>query len=106
MANTFKSYLTAGVTTQTTVHTGPAATQTTVIGLSLSNTSTTTVAMVSVSLTRGATVVSVVSNASIPVGDSLVLFGGDQKLVIQSGDLVKVTSSSSVDVIVSVLEVA
>lgn len=104
--NVFKSYLTAGVTTQTTVHTGPAATQTTVIGLSLSNTSTTTVAMVSVSLTRGTTVVSVVSNASIPVGDSLVLFGGDQKLVIQSGDLVKVTSSSAVDVIVSVLEVS
>ena len=38
MANTFKSYLTAGVTTQTTVHTAPSATQTTVIGLSLANT--------------------------------------------------------------------
>lgn len=105
MANTFKSYLTAGVTTQTTVHTAPAATQTTVIGLSLANVGS-NVATVSATLTRGATVVYVIKDAVVPAADSLILYGGDQKLVMQSGDLLKVTSSVATDIIVSVLEVS
>lgn len=105
MANTFKSYLTSGVTTQTTILTGPVNTQTTVIGLSVSNT-TNGAATVSISLTRNTTTVSVVTNAVIPPADSLILYGGDQKLVVQAGDLLKLTSSSTVDAIVSVLEVA
>jgi hypothetical protein len=105
MANTFKSYLTAGVTTQTTVHTAPVATQTTVIGLSLANVGT-NVATVSATLTRGGTVVYVIKDAVVPAADSLILYGGDQKLVMQAGDLLKVTSSVTTDVIVSVLEVS
>ena len=105
MANTFKSYLSSNVTTQTTVHTGPAATQTTVIGLSIANVGT-SLATVSVTLTRSATTVYVVKNAQVPLGDSLILFGGDQKLVSQAGDLLKVTSDQAVDVVVSVLEIA
>lgn len=105
MANTFKSYLTAGVTTQTTVHTAPVNTQTAVIGLSISNIST-GAASISATLTRGATVVYVIKDAPVPAGDSLILYGGDQKLVMQAGDLLKVTSSVTVDVIVSVLEVS
>ena len=105
MANTFKSYLTAGVTTQTTVHTAPSSTQTTVIGLSLANVGT-NVATVSATLTRGSTVVYVIKDAVVPAADSLILYGGDQKLVMQAGDLLKVTSTVSTDVIVSVLEVS
>jgi hypothetical protein len=105
MANTFKSYLTSQVTTLATVHTGPANTQTTVIGLSLANVST-SLATLSVMLTRSGTSYYVVKNAQIPVGDSLILFGGDQKLVSQAGDLLKVVSDNTVDVIVSVLEIA
>lgn len=103
--NVFKSYLTAGVTTQTTVHTAPAATQTTVIGLSLANVGP-NVATVSATLTRGSTVVYVIKDAVVPAADSLILYGGDQKLVMQSGDLLKVTSSVATDIIVSVLEVS
>ena len=105
MANTFKSYLASSVTTSTTVLTGASATQTTLIGLSLANT-TTAVVSVDVTLTRGATVVYVIKGASVPAGDTLVLYGGDQKLVVQSSDLLKVISSGTVDVIVSVLEVS
>lgn len=105
MANTFKSYLTSEVTTLTTVHTGPANTQTTVIGLSLANVSTSLVTL-SVTLVRSGTPYHIVKNAQIPAGDSLILFGGDQKLVSQAGDLLKVVSSNTVDVIVSVLEIA
>lgn len=104
MANTFKSYLSPNITASTTVHTGPASTQTTVIGLSIANASV-SLATISVTLTRGATVVYIVKNAQIPVGDSLILFGGDQKLVSQAGDLLKVQSDNAVDVVVSVLEI-
>jgi hypothetical protein len=105
MANTFKSYLASSVTTQTSVMTVASNTQTTLIGLSLANTST-GAATASVVLTRSAVDYYVIKNASIPAADSLVLYGGDQKLVMQSGDSLKVTSSATVDVIASVLEVA
>jgi hypothetical protein len=39
-------------------------------------------------------------------GSTLVLFGGDQKLVLETGDFISITGSSntSLDSIVSVLE--
>jgi hypothetical protein len=104
MANTFKSYLSSGVTTATTVITGASNTQTTLIGLSVANT-TTGAASVSVTITRSAVDYYVIKNAAVPASDSLVLFGGDQKLVLQASDILKVTSSAAVDVIASVLEV-
>ena len=105
MANTFKSYLAASVTTQTTVLTAANNTQTTIIGLSLANTSAAAITA-TVTLTRSATVVTVIKDAAIPAADTLVLYGGDQKLVMQAGDLLKVTASGATDVIVSVLEVS
>ena len=105
MANTFKSYLAATVTTQTTVLTAANNTQTTIIGLSLANTSASAITA-TVTLTRSATVVNVIKDAAIPAADTLVLYGGDQKLVMQAGDLLKVTASGATDVIVSVLEVS
>jgi hypothetical protein len=104
MANTFKSYLASSVTTQTTVITAALNTQTTLIGLSLANTSNGTVT-VSALLTRSGSDYYVIKSAAIPAADSLVLYGGDQKLVLQAGDLLKVVSSGTVDVIASVLEV-
>ncbi len=104
MANTFKSYLASGVTTQSTVLTAAANTQTTLIGLSLANTSTGAASVTAV-LTRSGSDFHVIKNATVPAADALVLYGGDQKLVMQAGDLLKVTSSATVDVIVSVLEV-
>jgi hypothetical protein len=105
MANTFKSYLAASVTTQTTVLTAAANTQTTLIGLSLANTAASAITA-TVTLTRSTTVVNVIKDAAIPSADTLVLYGGDQKLVMQAGDLLKVTASGATDVIVSVLEVS
>ena len=104
MANTFKSYLASNVTTQASVMTGASGTQTTLIGLSLANT-TTGSASVSVVLTRSSNDYHVIKNAVVPAADTLVLYGGDQKLVLQTGDILKVTSSAAVDVIASVLEV-
>lgn len=105
MANTFKSYLASGITTQSTVLTAAAATQTTLIGLSLANTTTGAVSA-SVILTRSTTDYYVIKNVAIPANDTLVLYGGDQKLVMQANDLLKVVSTAAVDVIASVLEVS
>ena len=48
----------------------------------------------------------IVKNAEVYTGGSLVAVGGDQKLVLETGDLIRVVSdtASSVDTIVSVME--
>jgi hypothetical protein len=49
----------------------------------------------------------IIKNAVIPVGGALVPIGGEQKVVLEAGDAIKVISNnaSSADVIVSVLEI-
>jgi hypothetical protein len=100
MANTFKSYQSTGVTSETTVFTGPSSTQTTVIGLSVAATAS-SLATVSVKLNTAY----IVKNAPVPVGGSLVVVGGDQKLVVEATDTIKVTSDETVDVCISTLEI-
>jgi hypothetical protein len=45
--------------------------------------------------------------APVPVGGSLVVIGGDQKVVMEPGDVIKVTSdtASSADVVISHLDI-
>lgn len=108
MANTFKNYFSKNVgTLPATVFTGASATQSTVIGLTVSNTTTSAITA-DVYITSGGTDYYIVKNASIPVGASLVAVGGDQKLVVETADVVKVVSSAatSADVILSVLEIS
>ena len=49
-----------------------------------------------------------IKNAVIPVGGAIVPVGGEQKVVLQTGNLVKVLSSAatSADAILSVLEIS
>jgi len=101
MANTFKSYNTSGVTTSTAVYTAPTATQTTVIGLSIANTSG--VATVA-SLLRGTTYI--VKDAPVPAGGSLIAIGADQKVVVVAGETLNVVADNPVDVCTSVLEIS
>jgi len=108
MANTFKSNLSADIPISgTNVYTCPSATQTTLIGLTLSNKTAGTVTA-SVFLTRSATDYSLVTDAPIHTGSTLVPVGGDQKVVLQAADVLKVTCSAntSIDVIASLLEIA
>lgn len=108
MASTFKNAIAANIgTSPTDLYTVPAATSSTVIGLSLAN-NTTSLIYATVTLTKGATTLNVIKNGPIPVGGSLILFGGDQKLVMMATDKISVTSSdaTSVDAILSFLEIA
>lgn len=105
MANTFKNYANQNVgTTPVTVVT--ASTATTVIGMTIANVSVAPIT-VDVYVTIGATNYYLVKAATVPVGGALVPIGGDQKLVLETGDALKAVSSaaSSVDVIASVLEI-
>jgi hypothetical protein len=108
MANTFKSYFNKNVgTSAATVYTCPSSTQTTVIGLSVANTTTSPITC-DAYITRSSVDYYLIETATVPVGASLVIVGGDQKVVLQVGDVLKVVASaaSSADVVCSLLEIA
>ncbi len=107
MANTFKSNLSKNVgTSPATIYTCPSATQTTLIGLSVANTSASPITA-DVYITRSAVNYYLVETAVVPVGGSLVVVGGEQKVVLQSSDVLAVVTSaaSSADVVASYLEI-
>lgn len=78
----------------------------TVIGMSLANKTTSGVIVSAELVKNGGAVATIVANGSVPVGTSMVAIGGDQKLVLETGDSIRVWSSASsaVDVIISYLE--
>lgn len=107
MPNTFKSSANKNVgTSAATVYTCPSATQTTLIGLSVANTSASPITT-DAFITRSAVDYYLIKTATVPVGGSLVIVGGDQKVVLQVGDVLKVVTStaSSADVFASLLEI-
>jgi hypothetical protein len=111
MANTFKNSFTVAVgTSLTTAYTTPAATTSTIIGLSVSNRLPSTQINVDVTATdvSGTKTVYLIKNAPIPVGGSLVIVGGEQKVVLETTDYIQVISTvaSSADVIISILELS
>lgn len=110
MANTFKNYTSRLIGTSPTVvgtYTVGAATQTTLIGLSCANTLTAAVT-VDIYLNDGSNSTYIVKNAPIPSGGTLVAVGGEQKIVMETGDKIYVASdtAASVDVIMSLLEIS
>ena len=105
--NTFKSYPSKNVgTSAATVYTCPASTQTTLIGLSIANTTSSPITT-SAYITRSAVNYYLISGATVPVGSALVIVGGDQKVVLQPSDVLYVVNSvaSSGDAFCSLLEV-
>lgn len=100
MANTFKNSTADSVTTETVVYTGPASTQTTAIGMTVANT-----ADVPITATVRLGTTKLVKDAPIAVGGTLVVIGGDQKLVVETGQTISVESTNISDTIVSVLEI-
>jgi|TARA_R110002096_G_scaffold393382_1_gene588384 hypothetical protein len=95
---------------QTGAYTVGSNTTTTVIGLSVANVTGTSVEVdVALSATMANTTndVALASSVPIPSGSVLVLVGGDQKLNLATSDLIKVKSSAatSLDVVMSILEI-
>ncbi len=109
MANVFKNSITGSIgTTGVKVYETPSATSTTVIGVGVANVNTNNISVsVMVRDNSANKTVYVVKDSLILPGSSNVLVGGEQKLVLEAGDFLSVTSSlaNSADVIVSVLEI-
>lgn len=107
MANTFTRYLNKDVgTSAATVVTVGASTQTTVIGLDIANTSASPITA-SAYITVSGTDYYLIKGATINVGGALVVVGVDQKVVLVTGDALKVVTSAaaSADVVTSVLNI-
>lgn len=108
MANNFKNQFSKSVgTSAATIYTCPSATQTTIIGMTVGNISASSIT-VDVYVTSSSVDYYLVKGATVPVGGALVPIGGDQKLVLEAADALKVVSSaaSSADVVVSLLEIS
>jgi hypothetical protein len=107
MANTFKnSFLQNVGQTALTVYTAGSGVQATVIGLTIANVTNNDV-KANVYVNSSGTDYFIVRNATIEPGSALVPVGGDQKLVLESSDFLRVQSdtSNSLDVVLSVLEI-
>ena len=107
MANTFKNSVAKNVgTSPVTVYTCPVSTQTTMIGLSVANTSASPITA-DAYVTRSAVDYYLVKDATVAVGGSLVIVGGDQKVVLEPSDVLKVETSAaaSADCFASLLEI-
>ena len=82
------------------------STETTLIGMTIAN-RVSSVISVDVQLHDGSNSTYIVKAAPVPVGGSLIVVGGDQKIVLIVGHKIIVTSNtaSSADVIMSFLEI-
>ena len=106
MASVFTSYTAKDIgTSASTLVTVASATQTTVVGLSVANTSAADIT-IDVYITRSTVNYYVIKSAIVPAGSTFILSGGDQKIILIAADALKVISSAaaSADGILSVLE--
>ena len=109
MPNNFKVKTSGSIGTSAgTIYTCPSSTQTTVIGLNLANILTTGITANVLLENADGDNINIIKNAPIPSGSALAPIGGTQKLVMEAGDILKVSSSnaSSIDCALSVLEVS
>ena len=115
MANAFKLKTFDGSSTNAntdmTIYTCPSSTETTIIGMSIANITSSQIT-VDVKLesdtsdTETNSNVFICKDVPIPVGGSFVPVGGDQKIVLQATDVIKVQSdtANSADTALSILE--
>jgi len=108
MANTFKLETKKNIgLSDSAVYTCPGATATTIIGMNLANITSSAITADVTLLNNGGDSCYLVKDAPIPIGSSLVAVGGDQKVVMNAADVIKVSSSAatSIDVALSILEI-
>lgn len=109
MANTFKRKLSRAVGSsaiQVGSYTVGAGNTAVIVGLTVTNITGSAVSA-NVWLNDQSANTNLVVNGPISSGSSLVLVGGDQKVVLQAGDsiYVQMSAASSADVIMSILEI-
>jgi len=111
MANAFKTKTFDGsstaASTAMTIYTCPASTETTIIGMTVSNITTSQILVDVTFENSDGDNVYILKEAPIPVGGALVPIGGEQKVVMEASDIIKVTSdtANSADTTLSILEI-
>ena len=110
MANAFKNKTHASIGTTLTkieAYDCPGSTETTIIGLTIAN-RTASVILVDATLNDTSNDFYIVKDAPVPAGGTLVLVGGDQKIVLMPTDSIKIKSdtAASADAIMSILEIS
>lgn len=110
MANTFINRISGSIgTSEQTVYTTPAATTTTVIGVAVANRIQSNILVdVKVVKSGDAQNAYLCTGSLIPPGSNIILVGGEQKVVLGSGDYLTLRSNValSADIIVSALEIS
>ena len=114
MANTFKLITKAGVTSADVIYTVAGSTTTVILGLMIGNTTSSSVnATLTIESDTGNRSgnndeanqnVELLTTTAIPGNSTLELLGGN-KVVMETTDVLKVTGSGAVDVILSVMEI-
>lgn len=96
MANTFKNKGLTNIYSKQSMYTTPSSTVTTILGLTVANVTNADITA-SVFAYDGSSFLEVhlVKNATIPVGGSLVVIGGNQKVVLEATDEIRVETSAS-----------
>jgi hypothetical protein len=109
MANTFINRISGSIgTTETTIYTTPAVTTTTVIGVAVANRLQSNILVDVRILESGSLNTAFLCTGSlIPPGSNIILVGGEQKVVLETGDSLRLRSNvaSSADIVVSALEI-
>ena len=108
MPNTFKLKTAQTTASLATMYTVAGSTTTTVIGMTLANISASSVTASVKILKSGGTDIYLVKDAPISVGSSLVVVGGNQKVVLEAADAIQIISSvtATVEVSLSILEMS
>lgn len=109
MANTFLRKLSRDVgatASQVGTYTVPGGATAVIIGLAVTNITGSAISA-NVYLNDQVANTNILVSAPVSAGSSLVVVGGDQKLVLQTGDSIYVQSSaaSSLDAIMSIMEI-
>ena len=107
MASTFKNSITGIIGTESRrIYKCPAGTTATVIGLSLANISGSEATGNVIIKANTSFQAHIIKDAPIPVGGALIVIGGDQKVVLEAADEMRVKGggSSSLSAVVSILE--
>jgi hypothetical protein len=83
----------------------PIGTTSTIIGLSVSNITGNTI-YIDVTHDDGASNTYLIKDAPVPTGGALIVVGGDQKVVLEANDSIRIISDTetSADVVMSILE--
>tara|TARA_Y100000004_G_C8944388_1_gene425624 strand:- start:389 stop:727 length:339 start_codon:yes stop_codon:yes gene_type:complete len=111
MPNAFKTKTfdgsSTGAATDMTIYTCPASTETTIIGMTVANIGTTQITVDVKLENNDGDNVFLIKDAPIPTGSAFVPIGGDQKIVMEASDVLKVQSdtANSADTTLSILEI-